>query len=322
MQRLFIPACLCLVTIGSTTTIGPQTPRPIEPIITSAHTKNKGKSGGKVRPKSQFKGEADGEPGATFAERLAPFAAALQAPPADSPQRSKLAAAMAANAPQANVYAAVARSNHQANPLADPSTSTAILVPVQTVSIPARPTPSTPASVRKRVVYRSQREICDTVAKAAHSNNLPVPFFIRLLFQESRFDAASLSHAGAQGIAQFTPETAADVGLNNPFDPRQAIPAAAQLLRDFVDRFGNLGLAAAAYNAGPTRVDNWLKRGSRLPAETRGYVKTVTGKSAETWRSGKEVHSKTALPKKTPCKPVSEPYAIASAASVPLPASP
>jgi hypothetical protein len=184
------------------------------------------------------------------------------------------------------------------------------------------PPPGTPPSVLKRVVYRSQSEICDTLARAAQSNNLPVPFFIRLLFQESRFDAASVSHAGAQGIAQFMPETAADVGLDNPFDPLEAIPAAARLLRDFIDRFGNLGLAAAAYNAGPTRVQKWLKRQSGLPAETRGYVKIITGQPAEHWIAAKAVLGYAGVPQKAPCKAVSARYAANTAIPVPLPPAP
>jgi soluble lytic murein transglycosylase-like protein len=325
MRRLLIPACLSLVAIGPSTTVGPVTPAPVEPIATSTHAKNKSKPRRRSPPPPASFAErlapfaaALKAPPASFAERLAPFAAALAAPPADSLERAQRVAAAAADAPRINAYAAVA----PANPLAGPSTSSAIVVRATAVAIPMSPPPGTPSSVRKRVVYRSKGEICDTIAKAAHANNVPLPFFIRLLFQESRFDAASLSHAGAQGIAQFMPETAHDVGLANPFDPLQAIPAAAQLLRGFIDRFGNLGLAAAAYNAGPARIDRWLKQRTRLTAETRGYVKTVTGKPANVWKSGKAMHSDTELPEKVPCKPVAAPTAVAMAASVPLPPEP
>ncbi len=86
--------------------------------------------------------------------------------------------------------------------------------------------------IAKPVVERSHQEICDTLTQAAQSNNVPVPFFISLLFQESRFKAGVVSSAGAQGIAQFMPETATSMGLENPFDPLQAIPASARLLRE------------------------------------------------------------------------------------------
>jgi uncharacterized membrane protein YeaQ/YmgE (transglycosylase-associated protein family) len=105
----------------------------------------------------------------------------------------------------------------------------------------------------KPVVYRSREEICDALAEATHNNDLPAHFFIRLLYQESSFRPYVISSAGALGIAQFTEETATDRGLDNPFDPLQAIPASGRLLRDLYQKFGNLGLAAAAYNAGPKR---------------------------------------------------------------------
>jgi hypothetical protein len=125
----------------------------------------------------------------------------------------------------------------------------------------------------KPIIYRSQEEICDALTEAARSNDLPAPFFIRLLFQESGFRPGVISSAGALGIAQFMPETAADRGPDNPFDPLQAIPESARLLRDLSRRFGNLGLAAAAYNAGPKRVEDWLTKKGKLPQETQHYVK-------------------------------------------------
>ena len=85
-------------------------------------------------------------------------------------------------------------------------------------------------------------------------NDLPVEFLTRLIWQGSRFDARAVSRAGAQGIAQFMPGTAAEVGLANPFEVTEAVTKSAALLREFKQKFGNPGLAAAAYNAGPKRV--------------------------------------------------------------------
>jgi Transglycosylase SLT domain len=163
-----------------------------------------------------------------------------------------------------------------------------------------RPVPLPP--VAKPVVPRSRAEICHTLAKAAQRNDLPVPFFIRLLFQESRFEPGVVSSAGAQGIAQFMPETAADEGLDNPFDPLQAIPASARLLKKLFEQFGNLGLAAAAYNAGPKTIQDWLAKKGNLPEETQGYVKTVTGHPAETWRAASARATELSLPPRAPCK--------------------
>jgi hypothetical protein len=79
------------------------------------------------------------------------------------------------------------------------------------------------------------------------------------------------------------PGTAQERGLANPFDPEQAIPKAAHLLADLRRRFGNLGIAAAAYNAGPARVGDWLRGEGGLPAETRAYVRFVTRSAVEAW---------------------------------------
>ena len=97
-------------------------------------------------------------------------------------------------------------------------------------------------------------------------------------------DPTSVSRAGARGIAQFMPGTAAQFGVDDPFDPSQALPASARLLRQLQLKFGNLGLAAAAYNAGPGRVIDWLRKGKALPKETRSYVQIITGRPAESWR--------------------------------------
>jgi len=156
--------------------------------------------------------------------------------------------------------------------------------------------------VAKPVVNRSRAEICDTLTRAAERNNLPLSFFIRLLFQESAFQPGIVSSAGAEGIAQFMPETSASEGLHNPFDPAEAIPASARFLRKLIGQFGNLGLAAAAYNAGPKRIQDWLAKKGRLPEETQGYVKTVTGRPAETWRVASADGTAQTVPTEAPCR--------------------
>jgi hypothetical protein len=130
--------------------------------------------------------------------------------------------------------------------------------------------------------------MCQALAAAAAANDLPIEFFTRLIWQESRFKPDAVSRAGAQGVAQFMPGTARMRGLENPFDPLAAIEKSAQLLRDLRGEFGNLGLAAAAYNAGPGRVRDWLGGRRPLPGETRAYVRIVTGRSAEEWTAEKK----------------------------------
>ena len=171
----------------------------------------------------------------------------------------------------------------------------------------------------KPIIYRSREEICDALTEAARSNDLPAPFFIRLLYQESAFRPGIISSAGALGIAQFMPETAADRGLDNPFDPLQAIPKSARLLRDLSRKFGNLGLAAAAYNAGPKRVEDWLAKKGKLPQETQHYVKTITGWPAETWTVAQTGSPPVKLPRPAPCQEAAGLLAWDGPEQIPLP---
>jgi hypothetical protein len=125
--------------------------------------------------------------------------------------------------------------------------------------------------------------VCRMVDGAAAAHRLPAGFLTRILWQESRFRSDAISRAGAEGVAQFMPQTAAERGLADPRDPAPSIAEAARLLAELSRRLGNRGLAAAAYNAGPARVAKWLRRQSELPAETRLYVAAVTGRPAEDW---------------------------------------
>ncbi len=133
--------------------------------------------------------------------------------------------------------------------------------------------------------------VCLMIESAARANDLPLEFFARVIWQESRFQPGVVgprtrSGARAQGIAQFMPRTAAERGLLDPFDPVQALPKSAEFLRELAGQFGNLGLAAAAYNAGPQRVREFLSGARPLPAETRNYVFAITGVSVDTWAAG------------------------------------
>jgi soluble lytic murein transglycosylase-like protein len=109
------------------------------------------------------------------------------------------------------------------------------------------------------------QSVCEVLATAATANDLPVDFFTRLIWQESRFKPDAISPKGAQGIAQFMPMTARSSGLADPFNPLDAIAKSGQLLRELRHEFGNLGLAAAAYNAGSGRVHDWIGGRRSLP---------------------------------------------------------
>ena len=131
-------------------------------------------------------------------------------------------------------------------------------------------------------------EICQIIKSAARANGLPVDFFARVIWQESRFQADEIgpitrSGARAQGIAQFMPSTAMERKLNEPFNPAEALPKASEFLAELRNEFGSLGLAAAAYNAGPQRVRDFLAGSRDLPSETRDYVLAITGRTVEDW---------------------------------------
>ncbi len=127
-------------------------------------------------------------------------------------------------------------------------------------------------------------DLCRTIEAAAEGVALDVGFFARLLWRESLFDAGAVSPAGAQGVAQFMPGTAELRGLADPFNPAEAVLASAAYLKELEGRFGNLGLAAVAYNAGEERAAGFLAGTRGLPGETRAYVLAITGHSGEAWR--------------------------------------
>jgi len=139
----------------------------------------------------------------------------------------------------------------------------------------------------------TREAMCLMIESAAKASDLPLEFFARVIWQESRFrsDAVGpMTRRGqrAQGIAQFMPGTASERGLLAPFNPVQALPKSAEFLAELRDQFGNLGLAAAAYNAGPRRVQEWLAGSGGMPQETRSYVLAITGSAIEDWaRAGK-----------------------------------
>ena len=152
----------------------------------------------------------------------------------------------------------------------------------------------------------SRPELCSYAAAVARANDLPITFFANLIWQESTFNIKVVSRVGAQGIAQFMPATAVEFGLLNPFDPIHALSASGTFLRKLYRHFGNLGLAAAAYNAGPQRVRDWIANRGRLPEETRNYVLRITNRSAEDWLQMKASSKDILMPPSAPCAEVFE----------------
>jgi soluble lytic murein transglycosylase-like protein len=113
------------------------------------------------------------------------------------------------------------------------------------------------------------------LSRAAQRWNVGAALLAAQLYQESRFNPFAVSRAGAQGIAQFMPDTAKAYNLTDPFDGDAAILAQAHLMHDLLAQFGSVPLALAAYNAGPGRV---AACGCIPPIpETITYVATILG---------------------------------------------
>ena len=127
------------------------------------------------------------------------------------------------------------------------------------------------------------RDLCAAIDHFARANQLPPDYFARLLWRESTFRPDAISIKGAQGIAQFMPGTAKLRGLEDSYQVLEALRKSAQYLDELRNRFGNLGLAAAAYNAGENGLAAYLTSG-RLPYETRSYVMAITAHTVEEWK--------------------------------------
>jgi len=139
-----------------------------------------------------------------------------------------------------------------------------------------RPDPGLPVSAGHPAIKRDpiMGRFGSLIDQAARENRLDSALIRAVIRAESNGDPQAVSPVGAKGLMQLVDSTARDMNVRDPFDPAENIRAGSRYLRQLIDRFGNLKLALAAYNAGPANVE---RHGGVPPfAETREYVRRVT----------------------------------------------
>lgn len=142
----------------------------------------------------------------------------------------------------------------------------------------APPTGTTPSGDWAARLPAAGRPWAGAIQEAADRNEVDPALLAALVWTESGFQPDAVSHAGARGLAQLMPATAAGMGVD-PDDPAQNLDGGARFLRAMLDRFGSVELGLAAYNAGPGRV----AQAGGIPniAETRAYVPKVLAHHAQ-----------------------------------------
>ena len=154
--------------------------------------------------------------------------------------------------------------------------SSSIALQLRSVALQPRPAPPEPPSPAAMLACAPlpASALSPIFDRAAASYGIESSLLRAVAHKESAFQPCAVSRAGAMGLMQLMPETAAALGVQDPFDPEQSILGGALYLRRLLDRFdNNLALTLAAYNAGPARVDRFGGV-PRIP-ETQDYIFSI-----------------------------------------------
>jgi soluble lytic murein transglycosylase-like protein len=206
-------------------------------------------------------------------EQIQAMLAGATTTPASSGSAASFSSALA----DASTAAAPADATATADPTAAASTLASLSSPVGGTAAYGTTTATTGATaggdLPASVPYAAQ------ITAAARANGIDPALLAGLIKQESGFNPNAGSAAGARGLTQLMPSTAAGLGVSNVLDPAQSIQAGAKYLKEQLDTFGgDVTKALAAYNAGPGAV----KRFGGVPpyAETQNYVRAVQANAA------------------------------------------